>query len=253
MYYLEDQDPILVKKEVILDEIRLKKLYQEVLAKFGNYEHRSYDGLAGPYQTPNPMMQEFRYVKNYSETPAGDGLTHFEYDEYAVPELASAITRLIGGDASAIDELKAGPVRAGGLQGAKAAAPKDGRADGKGSVPGSLLRDQQRQRQKELQKKLQELLGSDPDEIDGESFRKLSDQIRLYYCGDGAEERKEQEEQRKELAEYYQKALDCISMKPVLTLYKDKLNELNRIWQDVRTFYEGTDQLERLWESMGPR
>lgn len=247
MYYIEDQDPILVKKEVILDEIRLKKLYQEVLAKFGNYEHRSYDGQAGPYQTPNPMMQEFRYIKNYSETPAGNGLTHFEYDEYAVPELASTITRLLGGDASAIDELKAGPARAGGLQGAKAAV-KNGRSDGKGSVADSLLRDQQRQRQKELQKKLQELLGSDPDEMDGESFRKLSDQIRLYYCEDRAEEPKEREELRKELEEYYQKVLACISMKPVLTLYKDKLNELNRIWQDIRTFYEGTDQLEKIWE-----
>jgi len=39
-------------------------------------------------------------------------------------------------------------------------------------------------------------------------------------------------------------------MKPVLTLYKDKLNELNRVWQDVRKFYEGTDQMEHLIKSM---
>ena len=223
MYYVEDNDPILVKNEVILDEVRLKKLYQEIVARFGQYEHRSYDGISGPYQTPNPMCGEFRSIKNYSETPkkeAGTGgeLTHFEYDEYAVPELAGAITRLLSGEAVVISELRQGPV---------SVRKQSGAAVG----------------QRELQRQLQELLNSEPDSMDREKFRQLTDRIKDYY-------REEGDHEREELSEYYEKVLSCITMKPVLTLYKDKLNELNRVWQDVRKFYEGTDQLEHLIKSM---
>ena len=231
MYYVEDNDPILVKNEVILDEVRLKKLYQEIVARFGQYEHRSYDGISGPYQTPNPMSGEFRSIKNYTETPkkeagsggeensaTGGGLSHFEYDEYAVPELARAITRLLSGESGVIGELRQGPATV---------RRQSGSATG----------------QRELQRQLQELLNSEPDSMDPEKFRQLTDRIKAYYREEGGQE-------REELSEYYEKVLSCITMKPVLTLYKDKLNELNRVWQDVRKFYEGTDQMEHLIKSM---
>ena len=48
MYFIEDQDPILVKQELVLDELELRKLYQEITVKFGKYVHRSYDGSKGP-------------------------------------------------------------------------------------------------------------------------------------------------------------------------------------------------------------
>ena len=44
--------------------------------------------------------------------------------------------------------------------------------------------------------------------------------------------------------EYYKKVLACIRFKPVMTLYKDKWNELRRVYKDVKAFYEGTSEFE---------
>ena len=111
MYYIEDQDPILVKQEVQLDQAELKRLYQEIMAKFGGYVHRSYDGMFGPYSFPKKLEEEFKFIKDYHETPIEEGaealgMMHFEYDEYVVPELARWIKGLLEGDVSAIDAIK---------------------------------------------------------------------------------------------------------------------------------------------------
>ncbi|MBQ9489316.1 MAG: hypothetical protein IJU80_05240, partial [Lachnospiraceae bacterium] len=72
MYYVEDQDPILVKQEVELDQGELKRLYQEIMAKFGGYVHRSYDSMFGPYSFPKKLEEEIKFIKEYHETPLGD-------------------------------------------------------------------------------------------------------------------------------------------------------------------------------------
>ena len=219
MYYIEDQDPILVKNEVLLDQEMLRKLYQEIMLKFGQYIHKSYDGSLGPYGVTKHIEDaDYQYIKNYSETKKddGSGLTHYEYDEYVAPELTKYIMRLIEGDGAAIDEIKKGPVSQ------------------------NIPRDSGQQQQ--LHRELQELLNSSPSDMDQEKFRQLTEEIKSYYQGD------RDEEQIKELQEYYQKVLACVKFKPVLTLYKDKLNEFRRIYNDIKTFYQGTEMsdIERI-------
>ena len=232
MYYVEDQDPILVKQEVNLDETALKKLYQELLLKFGRYVHRAYDSAIGPYHFQKSLGEDFKYIKNYSETPlsGGDGRRdpssvegdvtleplgkmHYEYDEYVIPELAKWITRLLEGDVSVIDELKKGPV-----------------------VKGSLTGSEEEQRR--LHRELQDLLNSAPTNMDADKFRQLTEQISRFYLEET------DEEDLKEQQEYYGKVLACIHFKSVKTLYKDKWNELRRVYKDVKEFYEGTGQFE---------
>lgn len=211
MYYIEDQDPILVKNEVLLDQDALRKLYQEITLKFGQYVHKSYDGSLGPYGVTKHIDADYQYIKNYSETKKedGSGLTHYEYDEFMAPELTKCIMRLIEGDATAIDEIKKGPTAA-----------QTPRRDG----------GQQRQ----LHKELQELLNSSPGDMDQEKFKQLTEEIQRFYQGE------QDEELLKDLQEYYQKVLACVKFKPVMTLYKDKLNEFRRIYNDVKAFYQGT-------------
>ena len=229
MYFIEDQDPILVKQELVLDEMELRKLYQEITVKFGKYVHRSYDGSKGPYDAQGQFLQDYKYIKNFRETPLAceddekgektqPGRKHFEYDEYSVPELARLILRLLEGDASAITELKRGPF--------------DGEADVKDV-----------RQQEKYHRELQALLNSSPDEMDQERFSLLTRRISSFYKAGG------DAEQMKELQECYQKVLSCVQFKSVKTLYKDKLNEFRRIYQDLAEFYEGTDGMEKLLKS----
>lgn len=107
MYYIEDQDPILVKNEVRLDRDQLGRLYQEIAARFGMYVHQSYDGCKGPYQDRKVIDQEFRYIKSYEETPGADADSrHYEFDEYRLPKLNQHIRRLLDGEVSAIDDIR---------------------------------------------------------------------------------------------------------------------------------------------------
>ena len=213
MYYIEDQDPILVKKEVIADFGRLKKLCGEVQARFGQYVHRSYDGMFSPYFQKS-LGDDIKPIKNYVETKCEDGITlHFEYDEFVMPELVNLIGRLLREDAQAIDEIRKGPTQR--------------CADSTGE-----------KEQKELHKQLQDLLDSAPADTDSDRFWQLSEKIRRYY------QEETQEEDWKELKEYYDKVLACLEFRPVKTLYKDKWNELRRVYKDVMEFYEGTGQFE---------
>lgn len=220
MYYVEDQDPILVKQEVSLEEDALKKLYQEILVKFGRYVHRSYDGTIGPYHFQKSLGEDIKYIKNYSESPAGTedplqdplGKMHYEYDEYVIPDLAKDIKRLLEGDVTVIDALKKGP-------------------EGKGHAGSE-------EEQRGLHKELQELLDSTPASMDADKFRSLAERIQRFYLEET------DEEELKEMQAYYGKVLACLHFRPVMTLYKDKWNELRRVYKDVKDFYEGTGQFE---------
>lgn len=231
MYYVEDQDPILVKQQVELDESELKRLYQEILARFGKYVHRSYDGAFGPYAFQKGL-EELKYVKNYRETPIGgedentavaDGVNpsaewmHYEYDEFVVPELAELIKRLLAGDAKAIDAIKKGPAACG---------EKDVDAERK------------------ARRELQDFLSNAPEELDAERFRRLAERVLHFHQEDVAEEKRE------ELGAFYGRALACIHFRSVMTLYKDKWNELRRAYRDVRAFYEGTNEFEERFQKM---
>ena len=221
MYYIEDQDPILVKNEVILDREVLRRLNQEILATFGGYEHRAYDGVAGPYTLRSIMDDDVRYIRNYTQTSGTretaegmaapeEALSHYEYDEYTVPKLCRLIDRLLKGDATAIDEIKKGP---------------------------DLAPDHQKNEQKQwqLQLQLQMLLNSAPDKLDTKRFEELTDQIRSCYA------REYGVGWQRDLQACYEQVLNCIHFKPVLTLYKDKLKEYHRLSRDIGEFYEGTD------------
>ena len=224
MYYVEDQDPILVKQEVELEVSELKGLYQAILARFGKYVHRSYDAAFGPYAFQKGL-EELKYIKNYRETPVGedenvhlsDGVNntldmmHYEYDEFVAPELAGSVKRLLEGDVKAIAEIKKGP------------SPRKRDENG---------------RELDARRELQEFLTNAPDELDAEKFQRLTEKVLRYYQEDVAEE------QQEELKQYYEKVLACIRFKPVMTLYKDKWNELRRAYKDVKAFYEGTNEFE---------
>ena len=230
MYYVEDQDPILVKQEVELDQAELKRLYQEIMARFGGYVHRSYDSMFGPYSFPKKLEEEFKFIKEYHETPLGeqaDGLamTHYEYDEYVVPELARWIKALLEGDVSVLAALKKGKVTE--------------------CVGGALGEDQneealKRAKQEKALKEMKEYLQSSAESMDGERFRQLSEQVMASF------QEMPNAELLEELEGYRKKILACVRMRPVMTLYKDKWNELRRVYGDVKKFYEGTGLFEEL-------
>lgn len=167
MYYIEDQDPILVKKDVIADKMTLGKLYQEILLKFGHYEHRECDVCDGPYEVVRMVGDDIPLIRNYTETadsPQGEsGHRRCEYEEYCVPELADLIKRILEEDENAFEELM---------------------------------------------------------HIMPESYPS-------------------------ELKKYYTKVMQCFELRPVMSLYKEKWNELRRIYRDVCNFYEGTGQFEK--------
>ena len=230
MYYVEDQDPILVKQEVELDQAELKRLYQEIMARFGGYVHRSYDSMFGPYSFPKKLEEEFKFIKEYHETPLGeqaDGLamTHYEYDEYVVPELARWIKALLEGDVSVLAALKKGKVTecAGGPLGED----KNEEAIKKA-------------KQEKALKEMKEYLQSSAESMDGERFRQLSEQVMASF------QEMPNAELLEELEGYRKKILACVKMRPVMTLYKDKWNELRRVYGDVKKFYEGTGLFEEL-------
>ena len=217
MFYVEDQDPILVKQEVRMDEEELKKLYQETTMRFGKYVHRSYDGAYGPYAFQKGL-EELRIIKNYVETPTdetdslGKDMMHYEYDEFVVPELADLIRRLLSGDVRAIDEIKKGPAR-----GTK-----------------ETMTDEEKQARKDLQ----EFLTNARADLDTEKFQRLTAKVLHYH------QEEMEEELLDELKEAYRKVLSGMQFRPVITLYKDKWNELRRVYKDVKAFYEGTDEFE---------
>ncbi|MBP5281912.1 MAG: hypothetical protein J6Z22_05370 [Lachnospiraceae bacterium] len=230
MYYIEDQDPILVKQEVQLDQAELKRLYQEIMAKFGGYVHRSYDGMFGPYSFPKKLEEEFKFIKDYHETPIEEGaealgMMHFEYDEYVVPELARWIKGLLEGDVSAIDAIKNSMSR---------------EADCVGAGEREKAKEEHEKQRKTAVKELRDMLGQPSQYIDGERFRQLSEQVMASF------QEKPDEESFSELLEYQKKVMACISFRPIKTLYKDKWNELRRVYDDVREFYEGTGLFEEL-------
>lgn len=228
MYYVEDQDPILVKQEVHLDEARLKGLCQEIVARFGGYVHRSYDGLYGPYSFQMRLEEGVPYVKNYVETPlegemSGTGKMHYEYDEYVIPELARWIRALLEGDASALDAIRKG----------KEAGDESTRSAEK-------AKELREAKQRRAMQDMKEYLEQTHDSLDGERFRQLSDRVMA-----SLQEEPDQENQA-EMKEYYKKAAACITYRSVKTLYKDKWNELRRVYTDVKEFYEGTGMFEEL-------
>lgn len=276
MYYIEDQDPILVKQEVQLNISELKRLYQEIIARFGKYVHRSYDAAFGPYAFQK-SLEELTHIKNYQETPVGgedantpvaDGfadsmeMMHYEYDEFVTPELAELVKRLLAGDVKTIQEIKKGPVfhgkgavndasslgfAAADNQSATYAGTMSGTA--KNTASGTSMNatsdtsknaalDEERRARQELQ----DFLANAPVEMDTEKLQRLTEKILRYYREDYAKE------QREELKEYYVKVLGCISFRPVMTLYKDKWNELRRAYKDVKAFYEGTSEFEEQFQ-----
>ena len=261
MYYIEDQDPILVKQEVQLNISELKRLYQEIIARFGKYVHRSYDAAFGPYAF-RKSLEELTHIKNYQETPIGgedantpvaDGfadsmeMMHYEYDEFVTPELAELVKRLLSGDIKAIREIRKGPVFHGNGTAKDAASQGVAGADiqsetyvgvtntgaASGTSKNAALEEERRARQE-----LQDFLANAPMEMDVEKLQRLTERILRYYREDYAKE------QREELKEYYAKVNACIEFRPVMTLYKDKWNELRRIYKDVKVFYEGTGDFE---------
>ncbi len=234
VYYVEDQDPILVKQEVELDQAELKRLYQEIMARFGGYVHRSYDSMFGPYSFPKKLEEEFKFIKDYHETPLGDqadglAMTHYEYDEYVVPELARWIKALLEGDVSVLAALKKGKmtetaeVISGGEQSAESI---------------------KKAKQEKALNEMKEYLQSSAESMDGERFRQLSEQVMASLQEEPCEERLD------ELEAYRKKILACVKMRPVMTLYKDKWNELRRVYGDVKAFYEGTGLFEELLGKM---
>lgn len=230
MYYVEDQDPILVKQEVKLDQVQLKRLYQEIMAKFGGYVHRSYDGMFGPYSFPKKLEEEFKFIKDYHETPIREGtdalgMMHFEYDEYVVPELARWIKGLLEGDVSALDSIRSSMGRD---------------ADCAGVGGQDQAKAEHEAKHREAMKELKAMLEEPSQSIDGERFRQLSEQVMASF------QEKPDEERLSELLEYQKKVMACISFRPVKTLYKDKWNELRRVYGDVKDFYEGTGLFEEL-------
>ncbi len=244
MYYVEDQDPILVKQEVQLNISELKRLYQEIIARFGKYVHRSYDAAFGPYAFQK-SLEELTHIKNYQETPIGgedantpvaDGfadsmeMMHYEYDEFVTPELAELVKRLLSGDVKAIQEMKKGPVFPGNDTAKYAASDTS-----KNAAP-----DEERRARRELQ----DFLANAPVEMDAEKLQRLTERILRYYREDYAKE------QREELREYYAKVNACIEFRPVMTLYKDKWNELRRVYKDVKAFYEGTGDFEEQFQQV---
>ena len=84
------------------------------------------------------------------------------------------------------------------------------------------------------------MLGQPSQYIDGERFRQLSEQVMASF------QEKPDEESFSELLEYQKKVMACISFRPIKTLYKDKWNELRRVYGDVMEFYEGTGLFEEL-------
>ena len=244
MYYVEDQDPILVKQEVQLNISELKRLYQEIIARFGKYVHRSYDAAFGPYAFPK-SLEELTHIKNYQETPIGgedantpvaDGfadsmeMMHYEYDEFVTPELAELVKRLLSGDVKAIQEMKKGPVFPG----------NDTAKDAASDTSKNAAPDEERRARRELQ----DFLANAPVEMDAEKLQRLTERILRYYREDYAKE------QREELREYYAKVNACIEFRPVMTLYKDKWNELRRVYKDVKAFYEGTGDFEEQFQQV---
>ena len=230
MYYVEDQDPILVKQEVELDQAELKRLYQEIMARFGGYVHRSYDSMFGPYSFPKKLEEEFKFIKEYHETPLGeqaDGLamTHYEYDEYVVPELARWIKALLEGDVSVLAALKKGKV----TENASAFSGEDKNEEAI-----------KKAKQEKALKEMKEYLQSSAESMDGERFRQLSEQVMASF------QEMPNAELLEELEGYRKKILACVRMRPVMTLYKDKWNELRRVYGDVKKFYEGTGLFEEL-------
>jgi len=228
MYYVEDQDPILVKQEVQLDEARLKNLYQEIVARYGRYVHRSYDGLYGPYSFQMQLEEGIPFVRNYVETPLEEdrgnaGKMHYEYDEYVIPELARWIKALLEGDVSALDAIR------------------KGKEEGDESMLSAEKAKEMREaRQQRAMQEMKEYLEQAHESLDGERFRQLSERVMASF-----QEEPEQESQT-EMKEYYKKASACITYRPVKTLYKDKWNELRRVYGDVKEFYEGTGLFEEL-------
>ena len=230
MYYIEDQDPILVKQEVKLNQAELKRLYQEIMAKFGGYVHRSYDGMFGPYSFPKKLEEEFKFIKDYHETPLEEGekalgMMHYEYDEYVVPELARWIKGLLEGDVSAVDAIKKSMGR---------------EADCVGDGEREKAKEQQEAKRQKAMKELRDMLELPGQSIDGERFRQLSEQVMASF------QERPDDERLSELLEYQKKVMACISFRPVKTLYKDKWNELRRVYGDVKEFYEGTGLFEEL-------
>ena len=144
---------------------------------------------------------------------------HYEYDEFVIPELANMIKRLCDQDVTAIDELKKGP-----------------------NMKGSIANSEEEQRG--LHKELQDLLDSAPAAMDADKFRQLSDRIQRFYLAET------DEEENKELQGYYDKVMACIHFRAVKTLYKDKWNELRRVYKDVKDFYEGTGQFEEKMKNL---
>lgn len=234
VYYVEDQDPILVKQEVELDQGELKRLYQEIMAKFGGYVHRSYDSMFGPYSFPKKLEEEFKFIKEYHETPLGDqadglAMTHYEYDEYVVPELAKWIKALLEGDVSVLAALKKGKVA------------ETAGAFSNGDQSEESLK---KAKQEKALKEMKEYLQSPAESMDGERFRQLSEQVMASFQEEPDEGRLD------ELEAYRKKILACVKMRPVMTLYKDKWNELRRVYCDVKAFYEGTGLFEELLGKM---
>lgn len=261
MYYIEDQDPILVKQEVELNISELKRLYQEIIARFGKYVHRSYDAAFGPYAFQK-SLEELTHIKNYQETPIGgedantpvaDGfadsmeMMHYEYDEFVTPELAELVKRLLSGDVKAIPEIKKGPVFSVTGTAKDAASFRVAEADNQGtayagvtdaSAASGTTKNAALDEERRARQELQDFLANAPVEMDAEKLQRLTERILRYYREDYAKE------QREELREYYAKVNACINFRPVMTLYKDKWNELRRVYKDVKAFYEGTDDFE---------
>jgi len=234
MYYVEDQDPILVKQEVELDEARLKSLYQEIVAKFGGYAHRSYDSMFGPYSFPKRLEEEFKFIKDYHEIPLeetaeGLAMTHYEYDEYVIPELAKHVKALLEGDVSVLAILNKGKLAEKALEGAS------------GEDGGKTKKELQRRKALEDMK---EFLSDSGTGLDGERFRQLSEQVMASFQDVADQEKSE------ELEAYRKQVLACVRLRPVMTLYKDKWNELRRVYGDVKAFYEGTGLFEEMMRKL---
>ena len=208
MYFIENQDPVFVKNEVILDKARLKALRCEISVRFGEYAHKVYDGKTNPYHITDISKEEMKIIQNYTEEPRGE-MCHFEYDEFREPRLCKLIGRLLDGDASAIDELKKGP---------------SFREQTSGD-PDRMI---------ELKHHMVQLLEADPEEFDLDRFSLLSEEIRGCYG------QKMEQEQQEELRDYYARVLASLTFKPCMTLYKDKLVEFDRLYKDLQDFFKGT-------------
>ena len=107
MYYIEEQELVVIKYEVKLDAERLINLREKIVNNCSKIIHHKYQCES----ESDFNIQESVNVKNYRSRKVEEPNDYFEpyeieYDEYMPTPLAENIDKLLNGDAQIISQLK---------------------------------------------------------------------------------------------------------------------------------------------------